>query len=121
MISRNGSTYVGKTDDELFLVQWCDVKQADKIHSSIEYFAISRPRSGDAKGLFEYLLSAAQEFGITSLNIENCKMLVGIRTDGAFVNIAAVGLNRLVVGILDVVLSTKARNGIKGCSESDYI
>ena len=67
---------MGKIDDELFLVQWCDVKQADKIHSRMEYFAISRSRSGDAKGLFEYLQSALQGFGIASLNIENCKMLV---------------------------------------------
>lgn len=45
-------------------------------------------KSGDAKGLFERLQSTLQEFGIASLNVENCKMLVRIRADGASVNTA---------------------------------
>jgi len=100
-ILMNGSTDVGKIDDELFLVQWCDVSVEDeKIHSRMEYFTVVRPKSGDAKGLFECLQSALQEFGIASLNVENCKMLVGVGTDGASVNIAAAGLKGLVEGEL---------------------
>ena len=53
----------------------------------MEYFTVVRSKSGDAKGLFECLQSALQEFGIASLNVENCKMLIGIGTDGASVNI----------------------------------
>ena len=70
-ILMDGSTDVGKIDDELFLVQWCDVSVAgEKIHSRIKYFTVGRPKSGDAKGLFECLQSVLQEFGIASLNVE---------------------------------------------------
>ena len=97
----DGSTDVGKIDDELFLVQWCDIDATDeKIHSRMEYFTVARPESGDAKGLFECLQGALQIFGVSALNVENCRMLVGIGTDGASVNIAAAGLKGLVEGEL---------------------
>jgi len=103
-ILMDGSTDVSKIDDELFLVQWCDVNGADeKIHSRMEYFTVIRPKSGDANGMFECLQSALQEFGIATLKAEKCKMLVGIGTDGASVNIAAAGLKGLVEGELQWV------------------
>ena len=103
-ILMDGSTDVSKIDYELFLVQWCDVNGAnEKIHSRMEYFTIFRPKSSAAKGLFDCLQSALQEFGIATLNVENCKMLVGIGTDGASVNIAADGLKGLVKGELEWV------------------
>ena len=103
-ILMDGTTDVGKIDDELFLVQWCDVDGTDeKIYSRMEYFTVSRPKSGNAKGLFECLQSALQEFGVAALNVENCKMLVGIGTDDASVNIAAAGLKGLVEGELQWV------------------
>ena len=89
-IRMDGSTDVGKIDDELFLVQWCDINATDeKIHSRMDYFTV-------AKGLFQCLQSALQTIGINALNVENCKMLVGIGTDGASVNIAAAGLKGMV-------------------------
>ena len=101
LILMDGTTDVGKIDDELFLVQWCDVDGTDeKIYSRMEYFTVSRPKSGNAKGLFECLQSALQEFGVAALNVENCKMLVGIGTDGAS---AAAGLKGLVEGELQWV------------------
>ena len=52
----DGSTDVGKIDDELFLIQWCDIDSTDeKIHSRMKYFTVARPESGDVKGLFECL------------------------------------------------------------------
>ena len=66
----------------------------------MDFFTVSRPESGDAKGLFECLQSALQQIGISALNVENCKILVGIGTDGASVNIAAAGLKGLVEGEL---------------------
>ena len=100
-ILMDGSTDVNKIDDELFLVQWCDIDGIDeKIHSRMDFFTVSRPESGDAKGLFECLQSALQQIGISALNVENCKMLVGIGTDDASVNIAAAGLKGLVEGEL---------------------
>ena len=68
----------------------------EKIHSRMDFFAVSRPESGNAKGMFECLQSAVQQIGISALNVENCKMLVGIGTDGASVNIATAGLKGLV-------------------------
>jgi len=74
-ILMDGSTDVGKLDDKLFLVQWCDVNGTDeKVHSRMEFFTVSRPKSGDAKGLFDCLQSALQDFGIAALNAENCKI-----------------------------------------------
>jgi len=67
------------------------------------FFTVYRPKSSDAKGLFDCLQSALQDFGIAALNAENYKMLVGIGTDGASVNIAAVGLKGLVEGELQWV------------------
>jgi len=100
-ILMGGSTDVGKIDNELFLVQYCDIDGIDeKIHSRMDFFTVSRPESGDAKGLFECLQSALQQIGISALNVQNCKMSVGIGTDGTSVNIAATGLNGLVEGEL---------------------
>ena len=100
-ILMDGSTDVGKIDDELFLVQWCDMDATDeKIHSRMEYFTVARSESGDAKGLFECLQGALQIFGVSALNVENCRMLVGIGTDGASVDIAAAELKGLVEGEL---------------------
>jgi len=70
----DGSTDVGKIDNGLFLVQWCDVNGTDeKIHSRMKFFTVYRPKSGDAKGLIDCLQSALQDFGIATLNAENCK------------------------------------------------
>ena len=94
-------TDVNKIDDELFLVQWYDIDGIDeKIHSRMDFFTVSRPGSGGAKGLFECLQSALQQIGISALIVENSKMLVGIGTDGASVNIVAAGLKGLVEGEL---------------------
>ena len=47
---------MGKIDDELFLVQWCDINATDKnIHSGMDYFTVVRPESSDAKGLLQCL------------------------------------------------------------------
>jgi len=62
-----------------------------KINSGMEYFTIARPKSGDAKGLFECLQVQLQEFGIASSNVENWKMLAGIATNRASINIATTG------------------------------
>ena len=69
----------------------------------MKYFTVSRPKSGNAKDLFKCLQSDLQEFGVAVLNIENCKVLVGIGTDGMSVNIAAAGLKGLVEGELQWV------------------
>jgi len=66
----------------------------------MDFVTISRPESGDAKGLFECLQGALQQSGISVLKVENCKMLVDIGTDGASVNIAAAELKGLVEGEL---------------------
>ena len=60
-ILMDGSTDMGKIDDELFLVQWCDINATDeKNHCRMDYFTVARPESSDAKGLFQYLQSALQ-------------------------------------------------------------
>ena len=104
----DGSTDVGKIDDEIFLVQRCDTDEIDKkIHSRMDFFTVYRPESGDAKGLFKCLQIALKQMDIVALNVENCKMLVGICTNGACVNIAArISGRRTIVDVLDVVPST---------------
>lgn len=55
-----------------------------------------RPDSANAVGLFECLQKSWQQFGVSVINAENCKRLIGIGTDGASANVAAAGLKGLV-------------------------
>ena len=96
-ILMDGSTDVANVDDEVFLLQWCDVDNSvEKVHSRMDFLSVSRPQSADGKGLFECLQTVFQEIGVTALHKENCKSLVGIGTDGTSANIAAAGLKGLV-------------------------
>ena len=80
-------------DDEVFLSVWCDCSSADeKIHTRTTYFHICRPKTVDANGLFLSLKSALLRLGISDIDAENCKRLVGIENDGASANIARGGL-----------------------------
>ncbi len=93
----DGSTDKAKIDDELFLVLWCDVNGADeKVHTRMSYFAVARPETVTASGLFDTLQSSLQRIGISAINAEECKQLNGIGTDGASANIASGGLKGLV-------------------------
>ena len=93
----DGSTDSASIDDELFLVVWCDANGSDqKVHTKMSFFAVARPDSVTAKGLFECLQGCLGRIGITAIDGEQCKMLVGIGTDGASANIAAAGLKGLV-------------------------
>lgn len=89
----DGSTDVGNVDDEIFLVLWCDMDSSDeKIKSRMSFFAVCRPKEVTGEGLFDCMRSALARIGISGINPEECKNLVGIGTDGASANIAAAGL-----------------------------
>lgn len=93
----DGSVDSANIDDELFLVLWCDTSSSDeKVHTKMSFFAVARPDSVTAQGLFQCLQRCLSRIGITAVNAEQCKMLVGIGTDGASANIAAAGLKGLV-------------------------
>ena len=62
----------------------------------MSYFAIERPRKVDAKGLFDCLQSSLSRIGIQGISADQCKLLIGIGTDGASANIARGGLKGLV-------------------------
>ena len=55
-----------------------------------------RPDRANAAGLFECLQKSLQQFGVSVINAENCKQLIGIRTDDASANVATAGLKGLV-------------------------
>ena len=55
-----------------------------------------RPKSVDAAGLFQSLKGALLQLGISDIDPENCKKLVGIGSDGASANIARGGLKGFV-------------------------
>ena len=96
-ILMDGSTDKGNIDDEMFLALWCDVDGTDeKVHTRMVFFAVARPTDVTASGLFECLQTSLQRIGISSINANECKQLVGIGTDGASANIASAGLKRLV-------------------------
>ena len=96
-ILMDGSTGVGNIDDELFLVLWCDIDCDDQaIHTNMSYFSIQRPKSVDSQGLCDCLHTSLCRLGITSINADQCKLLVGICTDGASANIASGGLKGLI-------------------------
>ena len=80
----DGSTDKGNVDDEVFMVVWCVSSSADKkMHTRTTYFHICRPKTMDANGLFLSLKSALLRLGISDVDAENCKRLVGIGSDGA--------------------------------------
>ena len=72
------STDVSNIDEKMFLMLWCDTDGNDKK---------SIPEC-------ECLQQALQQFGVSVMNAENCKRLVGIGTDGASANVAAAGLKK---------------------------
>ena len=93
----DGSTDKGNADDEVFMAVWCDSSSTDeKMHTRTTYFHICRPKTVDANGLFLSLKSALLRLGISDVDTENCKRLVGIGSDGASANIARGGLKGLV-------------------------
>ena len=62
----------------------------------MSYFTVARPDTVTASGLFESLQTSLQRIGISAINAEENKKLVGIGTDGASANIAYSGLKGLV-------------------------
>ena len=92
----DGSTGKGNLD-EIFMVVWCDsISEDEKIHTRINDFHVSRPKSVDGAGLFDCLKSALEKLGISEIDDENCKKLVGIGSDGASANVAKTGLKGMV-------------------------
>ena len=98
-ILMDGSTDKGNIDDELFLVLYCDTDGNDqKVHTRTRFLTVARPQAVTAQDLFECLQSGLGQLGIEAIDaaVEDCKRLVGIRTDGAAENIASGGLKGLV-------------------------
>ena len=96
-ILMDSTTDKGNIDDEMFLVLWCDVNGSDeKVHTKMKFFAVARPTGLTEAGLFECLQTSLQRIGISAIDAENCKQLVGIGTDGASANVASGGLKGLV-------------------------
>ena len=90
----DGSTDTGNIDDEML---WCDVNCNDEmVHTNMSYFAVARPKKVDAQVRFDCFQSSLQRLGIHAVDPEQCKMLVGIGTDGASANIAGGGMKGLV-------------------------
>ena len=70
-ILMDGSTDASNTDNELFLVMWCDPNGSDeKVHSALSYLCIDCPVDGTAKGLLGSLQHALER-----LDIPMCNML----------------------------------------------
>ena len=93
----DGSTDSGNIDNELFLVLWCDIDGSDeKVHTRMNFFAVTRPEAVTGQGLFNYLEGGLGRLGISAINPDECKFLVGIGTDGASANIASAGMKGLV-------------------------
>ena len=62
------------------------------MHTRTNYFHVCRPKSVDAAGLFQSLKGTLLQLGISDIDPENCKKLVGIVSKGASANIARGGL-----------------------------
>ena len=86
-------TDTGNIDDEMFLVLWCEmflVLWCEMVHTNMSYFAVGRPKKVDC------LESSLGRLGIQAVDAEQCKMLIGIGTDGVSAHVAADGLKGLV-------------------------
>ena len=96
-ILMDGSTDKGNIDDELFLVVWCNTDGSDeKVHTEMSYLSVARPKTVNAQGLFDCMQSSLQRLGISEISADQCKLLVGVGTDGASSNIAAGGLKGMI-------------------------
>ena len=91
------STDSANIDDQIFLVLWYEADSSDEmVHSRMSYFTVARPEAVTGEGLFQCMQGALGCLGITPINTETCKFLVGIGTDGAIANIATAGMKGLV-------------------------
>ena len=59
----------------------------------MSYFARSNKLNG--QGLFDCLKGSLNRLGIQAVDAEQCKIMIGIGSDGASANIAAAGLKVL--------------------------
>ncbi len=92
----DGSTDVANVDDEIFLVLWCDNNCNEKVKTKMNFFSVARPKEVSGQGLFDCMECALTKLGVSGINSEACKHLIGIGTDGASANIAAAGVKGLV-------------------------
>ncbi len=91
------TTDKGNIDDEFFLVVWCNVEGADEnFHTEMNFMAVARPHSVTGEGLLDCFQSTLNSIVISEVTINQCKFLIGLGTDGASSNIAAVGLRGIV-------------------------
>lgn len=61
------STDKGNTDDEVFMVVWCESNSStdEKIHTKTTYFHVCQTKSVDAPGLFQSLKRALFRLGVS--------------------------------------------------------
>ena len=77
----DGSTDKGNIDNEALLLVWCDIDghgHDEKIHTKTSYFKLARPKFVTAEGLFDVVQQSLKHLGIQSIDIDNCKKLVGL-------------------------------------------
>ena len=77
----DGSTDSGNIDDEIFHVLWCDVDRSDeKVRTRMIFFAVCMPQESTGKGLLDCMTVALGRLGITAIDPDTCKHLIGIGT-----------------------------------------
>ena len=122
----DGSTDKGNIDNEAVLTVWCDSNGTDeKIHTRISYLSLIRPKFVTGEGLFEVLVQALKKLGIEEVDVDHCKQLIGIGTDGTSANIANAGLKGIVESKLEWIvwmwcLAHRLELGIKDALKGTY-
>ena len=92
----DGSVDKGKVENEVLLVQYCQLdNDLEEVISCSRFLKLVEPRKADANGLVECLGKGLQVMGVSDisdseqvLNVEGKPILVGVGTDGASVNIS---------------------------------
>ena len=95
----DGSMDSKNIENELLLVVWFDKDiqaNGERVVTKTSYLKITRPSTGNAKGIFDVLQTALKRLGISAISGEECGKMVGIGTDGAAANITGAGLKGLV-------------------------
>ena len=93
------------------------------VHTNMSFFAISRFKQVNVQGLFDCFVDSLSRIGITGIDVEQCKKLIGISTDGTSANIAAAGLKGKEIPwlLLKLVLSTPFGISCQRCSEGHFL
>ena len=124
----DGSTDAGNLEDELIVLVYCDMDDAEQEMTTYSQFlSLHKPQKADASGLLECIGKAMHLLGVDEvldrdsvLGVGTKPVLIGLGTDGATVNIGAHNglrgqIQRALSWLFGAVLCSQAGACLQSC------